>query len=685
MTDRTRLWLAVAVAFLAVVVFVCCCCRRYCCKRQERQVSRSPTHCDPTSLVRYPTLMVVYAGQGHVNPSDDEHREPLHRAREREQSTSGCHGESFSSNPEFIGRANRQLTLSALHITPAHPQHAAKPAPAGNTPSDPESPGVKLTRFNVPEPAEVKRVSMDVLERIASSAVIPMQAVPKPGASGGPVSKGVWDGVRGHTKATIVDSPDSGHSDSETTVIGGPAAPPAPAAATQDAMHATRVGERVRVEGYAAEGTLLFVGPHKTDGRVLCGVTLDAPIGEHDGTLDGERYFQCGEKHGVLVPPPTVTFTSERRAVAGGSPSPAATRKVTRRVKERSAYSLRKSEADLEEADEAKGPLSGRVATAAWAFDAQNEDELAFAVGDKVVVIEAPDGGWWRGRTGEGPAVTEGWFPANHVNLDTEAVKAADRPRSFFSLHVDSYIEVDEESEGTTAPPSPAEHSAGPAAPQPDAAGGAATTAGAKQKKQKKKKPSVIATHRYEAQNEDEISFETGERIEVLQSPSGGWWEGMLPRFGKVGWFPCNHVAPAEPDAPILEDSPDQLLKHIGKYGWKEYTAVSDFSPLNSGQVELVKGDLVVLMQEGDTEKKGWCEVLCRGQHGWVPRPFLSAEPNSQPATEPTSPLEPVAVPAADPTGTSQAEADTTRDTETLEPPSLPGGIRDSSASFMEC
>ena len=39
-----------------------------------------------------------------------------------------------------------------------------------------------------------------------------------------------------------------------------------------------------------------------------------------------------------------------------------------------------------------------RMAIAAFAFDARNEDELSFKPGDKVELRETPDqGGWWQG------------------------------------------------------------------------------------------------------------------------------------------------------------------------------------------------------------------------------------------------------------------------------------------------
>ncbi len=48
-------------------------------------------------------------------------------------------------------------------------------------------------------------------------------------------------------------------------------------------------------------------------------------------------------------------------------------------------------------------------------FSARNTDELSLNEGDRIVILETPEGGWWRGALGG----QEGWFPSNHVQTDT--------------------------------------------------------------------------------------------------------------------------------------------------------------------------------------------------------------------------------------------------------------------------
>jgi len=57
---------------------------------------------------------------------------------------------------------------------------------------------------------------------------------------------------------------------------------------------------------------------------------------------------------------------------------------------------------------------------AAHGYTAMHVDELTFAQGDTVAVVEKPEGGWWKGAV-EGRT---GWFPANHAAPSTVVVAA---------------------------------------------------------------------------------------------------------------------------------------------------------------------------------------------------------------------------------------------------------------------
>ncbi len=46
----------------------------------------------------------------------------------------------------------------------------------------------------------------------------------------------------------------------------------------------------------------------------------------------------------------------------------------------------------------------------------------------------------------------------------------------------------------------------------------------------------------YMAQNADGLSIEEGDRIEILQMDSTGWWKGTCLTDKQSGWFPAAYV-----------------------------------------------------------------------------------------------------------------------------------------------
>eukprot|EP00729_Bicosta_minor_P013214 gene13214-35291_t len=65
-----------------------------------------------------------------------------------------------------------------------------------------------------------------------------------------------------------------------------------------------QIGERVVIAGYGA-GTLVYYGrvrkSKKDRGVVMCGVVLESPFGDTDGTAGEWRYFICKPRHGIFV------------------------------------------------------------------------------------------------------------------------------------------------------------------------------------------------------------------------------------------------------------------------------------------------------------------------------------------------------------------------------------------------
>ncbi|KAI1707214.1 rhoGEF domain-containing protein [Ditylenchus destructor] len=54
--------------------------------------------------------------------------------------------------------------------------------------------------------------------------------------------------------------------------------------------------------------------------------------------------------------------------------------------------------------------------------------------------------------------------------------------------------------------------------------------------------PQAIAVHTYEASQEDELSLENGDLVNILRKMPDGWFYGERTRDGKGGWFPSSYV-----------------------------------------------------------------------------------------------------------------------------------------------
>ena len=70
----------------------------------------------------------------------------------------------------------------------------------------------------------------------------------------------------------------------------------------------------------------------------------------------------------------------------------------------------------------------------------------------------------------------------------------------------------------------------------------------------------------YTAENDDELSLNLGEIIEIVGDEEEGWWRGKLN--GKEGVFPCNFVEPIEEE----EEPPPYSNLPTGKPSKEHYS-----------------------------------------------------------------------------------------------------------------
>lgn len=71
-------------------------------------------------------------------------------------------------------------------------------------------------------------------------------------------------------------------------------------------------------------GVVRYVGPIEAPGSLglsLVGVELQEPVGKHDGSINGRRYFTCPPGHGIFTPPETLALVRSS-GVLPGPPGP---------------------------------------------------------------------------------------------------------------------------------------------------------------------------------------------------------------------------------------------------------------------------------------------------------------------------------------------------------------------------
>ncbi|KHJ96015.1 SH3 domain protein [Oesophagostomum dentatum] len=76
----------------------------------------------------------------------------------------------------------------------------------------------------------------------------------------------------------------------------------------------------------------------------------------------------------------------------------------------------------------------------------------------------------------------------------------------------------------------------------------------------------VITTFAYTAAQDDELSLELGDIIEVLEEVEDGWSRGRQLRTGIVGMFPTNFVKPdVTPAAASHREEEKVVIRHTGE------------------------------------------------------------------------------------------------------------------------
>lgn len=79
------------------------------------------------------------------------------------------------------------------------------------------------------------------------------------------------------------------------------------------------LGDRVKfsIDGGQAQGSVVFLGPVSFGSGDWVGLRLDEPIGRYDGSVQGVRYFDCADKHGLFIRPQFIISETVDRTEIG--------------------------------------------------------------------------------------------------------------------------------------------------------------------------------------------------------------------------------------------------------------------------------------------------------------------------------------------------------------------------------
>ena len=171
---------------------------------------------------------------------------------------------------------------------------------------------------------------------------------------------------------------------------------------------------------------------------------------------------------------------------------------------------------------------AGCLVKALYEYEAQKMDELTFEIGCIIRILQCPEGGWCKGIILANGLI--GWFPSSFVEKFEDEVKII---KEVATLH-------------TCLTPKPNLGS-------PIEVGSL-----------------VLAVYNYEAQKLDELTFEEGCLISIVECPEGGWYKGTTLSHPHTGWFPINYVEKIneKPVLSLIIELPTALVENqdLSKY-----------------------------------------------------------------------------------------------------------------------
>ncbi|KFM63018.1 Cytoplasmic protein NCK2, partial [Stegodyphus mimosarum] len=156
------------------------------------------------------------------------------------------------------------------------------------------------------------------------------------------------------------------------------------------------------------------------------------------------------------------------------------------------------------------------TAVVKYNYEAQQTDEISLVKGTRVIVMEKSSDGWWKGESNN----QIGWFPSNYVQEEPKDVP-----------EVTCNLPVDEEPVTVTY------------------------------QNVLQGNDVVVALYTFNSQSDEELSFQKGEQLEVVERPLNDpdWWRARN-NIGQIGLVPKNYLQIVSPGRSVTDSSDSDAI-----------------------------------------------------------------------------------------------------------------------------
>ncbi|XP_020278373.1 intersectin-1 isoform X3 [Pseudomyrmex gracilis] len=200
-------------------------------------------------------------------------------------------------------------------------------------------------------------------------------------------------------------------------------------------------------------------------------------------------------------------------------------------------------------------------------YQATSAEQLDLQRGQLIMIRKKTDSGWWEGELqARGKKRQIGWFPATYVKpLTSSSNRSTPVSHGYQDSPTDPNVER------------------------------------------------VMALYPYQAQNEDELSFEKGDVIIVLSKEEASWWRGELN--GVSGVFPSNYASPMSSESMIdtmmsLSPKEKKRQEHIKELIVTEQAYIEDMRLVHEVFEKPLIESLVLSVDEVEKIFINWRDII---------------------------------------------------------------------------